>query len=135
MSEDDSRLDVLYVLLLLQAAMGLLSGGAMLLFMGGSPLALPVAVLVPVAIFAAAAGVVRRRRWALRTALVAQYVTLLGLAASFLLGLLAVLDFSINLMTLLTNVALPLTLIRLLRTQPKAAEATGAMAPAAAEAA
>jgi hypothetical protein len=47
---------------------------------------------------------------------------LLAFILSFLLGLLAQLDFSINLMTLITNVALPVALIRLLR-RPKAVEA------------
>ncbi|HEY7466116.1 MAG TPA: hypothetical protein VIB47_05430 [Dehalococcoidia bacterium] len=118
--EDDSRLEVAHVLLLLQGAMGLLSGAAMLLFMGGNPIALPLALGVPLLLFVLAAGVVRRWRWARKTAVILQSIILLAFVVSFLLGLLAQLDFSINLMTLITNVALPVALIRLLR-RPKAA--------------
>ena len=120
--EDESRLEVAHVLLLLQGAMGLLSGTAMLIFMGGNPIALPLALGVPLLLFVLAAGIVRRWRWARKTAVILQLIILLAFVASFLLGLLAQLDFSINLMTLITNVALPVALIRLLR-RPKAAAA------------
>jgi hypothetical protein len=123
--EDESRLEVAHVLLLLQGAMGLLSGTAMLLFMGGNPIALPLALGVPLLLFVLAAGVVRRWRWARKTAVVLQSLILLAFVVSFLLGLLAQLDFSINLMTLITNVALPVALIRLLR-RPKAVAAASA---------
>jgi hypothetical protein len=125
--EDESRLEVAHVLLLLQGAMGLLSGTAMLLFMGGNPIALPLALGVPLLLFVLAAGVVRRWRWARKTAVVLQSLILLAFVVSFLLGLLAQLDFSINLMTLITNVALPVALIRLLR-RPKAVAAASAHA-------
>jgi len=125
--EDESRLDVAHVLLLLQGAMGLLSGGAMLIFMGGNPIALPLALGVPVLLFVLAAGVVRRWRWARRTAVIVQAIMLLAFVVSFLLGLLAQLDFSINLMTLITNVCVPVALIRLLR-KPRLAVAAGALA-------
>ncbi len=120
-SMDDSRLEVVHVLLLLQGAMGLLSGAAMLLFMGGNPIAIPLAIGVPLLLFVLAAGVVRRWRWARKAALAVQTIVLLAFAASFLLGLLAQLDFSINVMTLMTNVALPITVIRLLQTSKMAA--------------
>ncbi len=120
-SMDDSRLEVVHVLLLLQGAMGLLSGAAMLLFMGGNPIAIPLAIGVPLLLFVLAAGVVRRWRWARKAALAVQTIVLLAFAASFLLGLLAQLDFSINVMTLMTNVALPITVIRLLQTSKRAA--------------
>jgi hypothetical protein len=120
--EDESRLEVAHVLLLLQGAMGLLSGAAMLIFMGGNPIALPLALGVPLLLFVLAAGVVRGWRWARKTAVILQSLILLAFILSFLLGLLAQLDFSINLMTLITNVALPVALIRLLR-RPKAVEA------------
>lgn len=116
---DESRLDVVHVLLLLQGAMGLLSGTAMLIFMGGNPIAIPLALGVPVLLFVLAAGVVRRWHWARRTAVIVQAIVLLAFAASFMLGLLAQLDFSINLMTLITNVCLPVAVIRLLR-KPRA---------------
>ena len=76
--EDESRLDVVHVLLLLQGAMGLLSGVAMLIFMGGSPLALPLGLGVPLLLFVAAAGVVRRWRWARKTAVIVQWLVLIG---------------------------------------------------------
>lgn len=94
--------------------MGLLSGAAMLIFMGGNPLALPLALGVPLLLFVSAAGVVRRWRWARTCAVILQWIVLLAFVLSLLLGLLAQLDFSLNLMTLITNVALPVTLIRLL---------------------
>jgi hypothetical protein len=112
--DDESRMEVVHVLLLLQGAMGLLSGAAMLIFMGGNPIALPLALGVPVLIFVLAAGVVRGWRWARKTAVILQWLILVAFGLSFLLGLLAALDFSINLMTLITNVALPVALIRLL---------------------
>ena len=59
-SPDESPLEVLHVLLLLQAAMGLLSGAAMMLFMGGNPLAIPLSLGVPLLLIVVAAGVVRR---------------------------------------------------------------------------
>jgi hypothetical protein len=117
--EDESRLEVAHVLLLLQGAMGLLSGAAMLIFLGGNPIALPLALGGPLLLFVLAAGIGRRWRWARKTAVILQSIILLAFVASFLLGLLAQLDFSINLMTLITNVALPVALIRLLR-RPKA---------------
>ncbi len=112
---DDSPLEVLHVLLLLQAAMGLLSGAAMLLFMGGDPMAIPLALGVPLLLIVVAAGVVRRWRWARRVAIVAQSLILLAFVISLLLGLLAALNFSVSLMTLITNLVLPISLIKLLR--------------------
>jgi hypothetical protein len=112
---DESRLDVVHVLLLIQAALGTLSGLAMLLFMGGNPLALPLTSGVPLLLFVVAAGVARRRRWALKLAVLCQFIILAGFMLSFLLGLLAQLDFSLNLATLLTNLAIPIWLIKLVR--------------------
>jgi hypothetical protein len=112
--DDESRAEVVHVLLLLQGAMGLLSGAAMLIFMGGNPIALPLALGMPALIFVLAAGVVRDWRWARKTAVILQWLILVAFGLSFLLGLLAALDFSINLMTLITNVVLPIALIRLL---------------------
>jgi hypothetical protein len=119
---DEGRAHIVHVLLLLQGAIGLLSGAAMLIFMGGNPIALPVALGVPLLLFAVAGRASKSQGWARRAALFAQWVTLLAFAISFLLGLLAQLDFSINLMTLLTNVAMPVALIKLLRKSRAAAE-------------
>jgi hypothetical protein len=65
-----------------------------------------------------AAGVARRRRWAFKAARIVQVLLLLGFALSFLIGLLAVVDFSINLLTIIMNVAMPIGVIRLLRSRP-----------------
>ena len=118
---DASWLEVLHVLLLMQAAMGLLSGAAMLLFMGGNPLSIPLALGVPLLMLVLAAGVVRGWRWARRVASVVQWLILVGFLISLLLGLLAALDFSISLMTLITNLVMPITLIKLLRLAKAAA--------------
>jgi hypothetical protein len=122
-TDDASRLEVVHVLLLLQAAFGVLSGGVMLLFSGGNPLAIPVALGTPLLLIVLAAGVVRRWRWARRTALVVQWLVLLAFALSFLLGLFKEVDFSINLLTLITNVLLPISILRLLRRRRGAADA------------
>jgi hypothetical protein len=122
---DQSRLDVVHVLLLIQAALGTLSGLAMLLFMGGNALALPLTLGVPLLLFVVAAAVARRRRWALKLAVLCQFIILAGFVFSFLLGLLAQLDFSLNLATLLTNLALPIWLIKLVRQLQRDSTASG----------
>jgi hypothetical protein len=118
-------------MLLLQGSIGLLAGLAMLLFMAGDPLALPVTLGTPLLLFVVAAGVMRRWRWAFSVATTIQALTLLGFIASFLLGLLEVVDFSVNLLTLITNVAMPVVLIRLLRSVMPAAKARTESLPSA----
>jgi hypothetical protein len=120
---DTSSGDVIYVLLLLQGAMALLSGVAMLLFMQGNPFVLPIAVGTPALLFVVAAGVARNRRWARRVAIVVESLILAGFAISLLIGVLPQIDFSINLLTLITNLALPVTVIRLLRRSRVVADA------------
>ncbi len=128
-SPDESPLEVLHVLLLLQAAMGLLSGAAMMLFMGGNPLAIPLSLGVPLLLIVAAAGVVRRWCWARRVAIVALSLILLAFVISLLLSLLAQLNFSVSLMTLITNIVLPISLIKLLRQSKAKAAALPASEP------
>jgi hypothetical protein len=133
---DVSRLEVVHLLLLLQGAMALLSGVAMLLFMGGNPLGMPLTLGVPVLLFVLAAGTVRGWRWARSVTLGVQYLTLLGFVVSALLGMIPALGFSLNLMTLTTNVVLPVSVIRLLRRPKLAADASAALegvAPAGAQ--
>ena len=113
--DDASILEVLHVLLLLQGAIGVLGGLAMLLFMGANPLVMPISLGTPILLFVVAAGMVRRRRWAFKAARVVQILLLVGFALSFLIGLLAAVDFSINLLTIITNVVMPFAMIRLLR--------------------
>jgi hypothetical protein len=103
------------VLLLVQAAMALLAGVAMLLFMQGNPAMWPVAIGLPILLFIFAANARRDRRWARKSASAIQWLMLAGFTISALLSLLPALDFSVNLMTLLTNLVLPITLIKLLR--------------------
>lgn len=112
---DTSSLDMVHVLLLLQGALLLMSGVAMLIFMGGNPLAIPMSLGVPILLFVLAAGVVRRARWARRVTVIVQVMTLLGFVASAMFGLIAALDFSLNLLTLITNIALPIGIISLLQ--------------------
>jgi hypothetical protein len=112
---DSTVRDVIHVLLLVQGATALLGGLGMLLFMQGNPAVWPVAVGLPALLFVLATKTRRNRRWARRTASVIQWLMLTGFAISALLSLLPALDFSVNLMTLLTNLVLPITLIKLLR--------------------
>ncbi|HEY7269367.1 MAG TPA: hypothetical protein VH951_06040 [Dehalococcoidia bacterium] len=126
-SPDSTTIDVLHMLLLLQGAMLLLSGLMMFVFSGASPLALPLTIGVPLLLFVLAAGTVRRWRWVRRVTMVVQTLTLLAFALSFLLGLLAALDFSLNLLTLITNVVLPVSVIALARRMPRAVAAVAAV--------
>ena len=106
---DESRADVLYVLCLMQGAFLLLAGLGELLLMGGNPayLLLPVAKLV--LLLWLATKVVKGRRWAGYTLIVVQVVTLTGFQLQVVGGvLLPTLDFTLNLVVLLTNLALPL---------------------------
>lgn len=117
---DQSHLEVVYVLLLLQGAMGLLSGTAMLLFMAGSPAAFPLALGAPLLFFILAVGVTRGNRWARRAAIGTELIVVLAFGASFLLGLMAQVDMSFSFMTLLSSVVLPVTVINLLRRPARA---------------
>lgn len=100
------------MLLLLQAAFGLLASlGEMLLM--GTPLyaALPLARAVVLVVLAA--KIVRGRRWAVIAVVVLEWLGLLGGWLGVLLGLLPGLAPSITLMSLLTEVALPIAVIAL----------------------
>ncbi len=105
------RLDVVYVLSLLQVAFLLLAGVGETLLMGGNPLYLfmPLAKATLVLVFASAA--LRRRRWALRALVVLAFITLVGFGLHLIAHLLPGLDFSVNIVGLLTNLALPLAVI------------------------
>jgi hypothetical protein len=111
---DESRADVLYVLCLMQGAFLLLAGVGELLLMGGNPayLLLPVAKLV--LLLWLATKVVKGRRWAAYTLIVVQVVTLTGFQLQVVGGaLIPALDFTLNLVVLLTNLALPIAVIAL----------------------
>jgi hypothetical protein len=125
------RREVLHLLLLLQGAMLLLSGGAMLLFSGGNPAALPLAAGGPLFVFTLAAGAVRGWRWVRKATLAVECLVLLGLALSLLLSLAPGLTVSLNLMTLVTDVGLPLAIISLARPQGARAHAVAPVEDAA----
>jgi hypothetical protein len=106
---------VLHVLLLLQGALGLLTGLAMLILMAGNPLAWPVTLGGPLLMFVLAAGSVRGWRWTRGAIVLVEALVLIGFGFGMLLGLVAALDYSLNLVTLMTNLALPLSILVLVK--------------------
>jgi hypothetical protein len=118
------RLEVLHLLLLLQGAILLLSGGGMLLFSGGNPSLLPLTVGAPLFVFTLAAGTVRGWRWVREGTLAVECLVLLGLVSGLLLSLAPGLSVSLNLLTLITNVGLPLAIISQARHRSVRAQAT-----------
>jgi hypothetical protein len=115
-----SGLDVVYVLTLLQVAFLVLAALGEVVLMGGNPafLLLPVAKAVLLIVFATQA--LRRRRWALRALTVLAWITLVGFVLQLLIGLFPAVDFTVNLVGLMTNVALPVAVILLCRPELKA---------------
>ncbi len=104
------REDVVSVLVLIQAGAGLLAMFGELLFMG-NPLYLVVPVAKAAVLFVLAAKVVGRRRWALIALLTFEGLSVLGVSASTLVGLLPGLDRTMTLTGLLTEVGIPLVVI------------------------
>ncbi|MGQ0549846.1 MAG: hypothetical protein ACT4PY_09305 [Armatimonadota bacterium] len=130
----DDRSIVVVVLLLLQGAIGLVAGLGLLIFTGGNPLAIVSGFGRPVLLFVLAAGTVRGtppasgypagRRWTRKVTIVVEALSLVSFVASAVIGLLGEVDFTINLVTLITNVILPAGVIALLwngRAQPRRA--------------
>ena len=103
--------DVAYVLMLLQAAFGIVATLGMVLLMGGSLLHAVVPLLFVVALLVVAAQVARRRLWGLIAALVVESAGLGGLILDFVLGLLRQVNYVPTLTGLLTTVALPIAVI------------------------
>jgi len=105
--------DVLFVLCLMQAAFLLLAGLGEVLMMGGNAayLIAPVAKLILVVVLATKA--VKGRRWAMVTLMVVQVITLVGFTIQNLIGLLPGLDYSVNLVGLASNVAMPIAVVYL----------------------
>jgi hypothetical protein len=103
--------DVVNALVLLEGAFGLVAGLGMVVMMGGKPLYLlvPAAKLTALLIFATKA--LRGRRWAMIALIVTQAVSLLGFELDVLVGLLPQVQFTINLVGLLTGVAMPVAVI------------------------
>ena len=103
--------DVAYVLMVLQAAFGIVATLGMVLLMGGSLAHAIVPVLFVVALLVVAAQVARRRRWGLIAALVVESAGLGGLILDVVLGLLRQVNYVPTLTGLLTTVALPVAVI------------------------
>ena len=108
-------LDIVYVLSLMQVAFLLLGAAGESVLMGGNPgyLLLPVVKSVLLIVFATFA--VRRRRWALRALVVLAWITLAGVALQLLVGLFPAVDYTLNLVGLMTSVALPAAVVWLCR--------------------
>lgn len=105
--------DVVYVLLLLQSAMGLLPVLGLVLIMGGNPVYALVPSIKPVLLLVLARGVVRGWRWAPGFVIAVESISLGGYGLNLVVGFLPQVDVTVNLVTVLSNVALPLVLIAL----------------------
>lgn len=99
--------DVIYVLTLLQVAAGLLAMLGELVLMGGSPLYLPIPLAKAVVLLVVAAKILRGRRWAMIAMIVNEALAVLGFWVGALIGLFPQLDHTVNLVGLLTGLALP----------------------------
>jgi hypothetical protein len=108
--------DVVYVLCLMHAAFLLLAGLGEVLLMGGNPLYLGLPIAKMVVLFVFAAKVVSGRRWAMIALIVVQAITIVGFWLQVLAGLLPGLDFTLNLVGLITNVGMPFAVIYLCAT-------------------
>jgi hypothetical protein len=113
-------LDVVYVLSLMQVAFLLLAAVGEQLLMGGNPAYLVVPVFKIVLLLVFATKALRGRRWALRGLVVLQWITLVGFGLQLIGGLLPMVDFTVNLVVLLTNLMLPVAVIWLCRPQLRA---------------
>ncbi|MCI0688329.1 MAG: hypothetical protein L0Y54_14000 [Sporichthyaceae bacterium] len=111
----DGPAAVAYVLLLVQAAAGLLAMLGLVLIMGGNPAYALVPSIKPVLLLVLATAVVRGRRRAAMAVIVIELVSLTGYGLNLLIGLVPQVDVTVNLVTLLTNVALPVAIVVLCR--------------------
>lgn len=105
--------DVVYVLCLLQVGFLLLAAIGEVLLMGGQAVYLLVPLAKVVLLLFLAAKAVARRPYALVGLIVLQCVTLLGFGVQLWAGLLPVIDYTVNLVGLMTNVALPAAVVYL----------------------
>jgi hypothetical protein len=109
-TQEESRrgMDVVYVLCLMQVAFLLLGAVGEQLLMGGNPLYLGLPLVKVILLFVFATKAVKGRRWAMVALLVTQAITVGGFVLQFVVGaLLPMLDYTVNLVGLLTNVGLP----------------------------
>jgi hypothetical protein len=129
--------DVVYMLCLLQASFLLLGGLGEMLLMGGNPLYLIPPIAKMVLFFVLAAKIAAGRRWAMIVLVVVESITLFGFWIQVAAGALPWIDFTVNLVGLITNLAMPATLLYLgiallvrSRPGPAAAPAVDPYAPA-----
>jgi hypothetical protein len=113
-------LHVVYVLTLMQVAFLVLAGLGEVVLMGGNPAYLLVPVVKAVLLIVFGTQALRRRRWALRALVVLAWITLVGFALQALIGLAPAVDFTVNLVGLMTNVGLPVAVILLCRPELRA---------------
>jgi hypothetical protein len=106
-----SSADVAHVLLVLQAALGALATLGLLLLMGGNPAYLAVGFGEPALLLVLAGRVARGRRWALVTVVVIETLSLAAFQLNVLLGVLPPVDMTVNLVELVSQVALPLAIV------------------------
>jgi hypothetical protein len=99
--------DTVHVLLVLQAAAGLVAMVGQLVMMGGSPLYLVVPVAKAAALLTLSVFLRRGGRWAAITLVVLEGLTLAGFALNAVVGILPWLDFTVTLTGLLTGLVLP----------------------------
>jgi len=101
--------DVVFVLLCLQAGLGLLGMVGLMLLMG-SPLHAAGSVLKAAALLWLAAKIVRGRAWALVATMVVEWAGVVAVWLGVLLGLLPGLTPAVTLAGLLTGVGLPVAI-------------------------
>ena len=103
--------DVVYVLCLLEVAFLLLAGVGEVLIMGFNPAYLGLPVVKAVLLLVFATGTAGGRRWAVIGLLVLHCITVVGFTIQFWAGVLPWVDYTVNLVGLLTNLALPVGVI------------------------
>jgi hypothetical protein len=105
--------DVVYVLCLMQAAFLVLAALGEVLLMGGNPAYLVLPMVKVLLLLVVAAKVVKGRRWAMITMIVIQGITLVGFWLQVIAGILPWVDYTVNLVGLLTNLAMPAGIVYL----------------------
>jgi hypothetical protein len=105
--------DVVYVLCLMQVAFLVLAALGEMLLMGGNPAYLVLPLVKVVTLLVVATKVVKGRRWAMITMIVIQGVTLAGFWLALIAGILPWVDDTVNLVGLLTNLAMPAVIVYL----------------------
>jgi hypothetical protein len=108
-------MDIVYVLTLIQVASVVLAAVGEVLLMGGNPAYLVLPGVKSVLLLVFATGAIRRRRWALRALVVLSWVTLAGFVLQLLVGLAPQVEFTVNIVDLMTTVGIPVAVIWLCR--------------------